>query len=60
MTLRNGKIHKIEDGVPGIVRINHLLMHKACDAFLASRGLVTAPSFQKSGWLYGRQTRRSK
>jgi len=54
MTYHNGKLHKIEGSVPGVPRINHLLMQRACDAFLASRGLVTAPSFRRSEWLYGR------
>ena len=36
MTLKNGKTHKIEGAVPGIPRIHHLEMHRACDRFLAS------------------------
>ncbi len=53
MTLKNGKVHKIEAGIPGVPRIRHLEVHAACDRWLASRGLVAAPSFRKSAWLYG-------
>lgn len=60
MILRNGKVHRLEEGVPGVPRIRHLEFHQACDRFLLGRGLITAPSFRKSAWLFGRQTRRSK
>ena len=60
MTLKNGKTHKIEDAVPGIPRIHHLEMHRACDRFLASRGLVTQSAFRHSAWLYGRVTTERK
>jgi hypothetical protein len=35
-------------------QINHLLMQKACDRFLAKRGLITGASFRRSEWLFGR------
>ena len=60
MTLKNGKAHKIEAGVPGIPRIHHLEMHRACDRFLASRGLATQSAFRKSAWLYGNVTTERK
>jgi hypothetical protein len=60
MTLKNGKTHKIEAGVPGMPRIMHLEMHAACDRFLASRGLATQSAFRKSAWLYGNVTTERK
>lgn len=56
MTLKNGKIHRINPGVPGVPHIRHLEVHAACDRFLASRGLTQAPAFRKSAWLYGAVT----
>jgi hypothetical protein len=56
MTLKNRKILKLEAGVPGVPHIRHLEVHAACDRFLASRGLLQAPSFRKSAWLYGAVT----
>lgn len=56
MTLKNGKIHRIDPGVPGVPHIRHLEVHAACDRFLASRGLLQAPAFRKSAWLYGAVT----
>ena len=60
MTLKNGKTHKIEAGVPGVPRIVHLEMHAACDRWLASRGLATQGAFRKSAWLYGNVTAERK
>lgn len=56
MTKLNGKVHKIEAGVPGCPHINHLEIHRACDRFLASRGHATQSAFRKSAWLYGAVT----
>jgi hypothetical protein len=60
MTLKNGKTHKIEAGVPGMPYIGHLEVHRACDRFLASRGLATQGAFRKSAWLYGNVTAERK
>ena len=61
MTLKNGKTHKIEAGVPSVPRIMHLEVHAACDKFLASRGIIdSAPAFRKSAWLYGQVTTERK
>jgi hypothetical protein len=54
MKLKNGLVTEIEDGVPGLPRMNHLTIQRACDRFLMRRGLITAPSFRRSAWLYGR------
>ena len=54
MKLKNGCITDIEAGVPGLPQINHLLMQKACDRFLAKRGLITSANFRRSEWLFGR------
>ena len=54
MKLKNGLVTEIEDGVPGLPRMNHLTIQRACDRFLAKRGLVTGASFRRSGWLFGR------
>lgn len=56
MTTRNGKTHKIEGGVPGVPQIRHLEIHRACDRWLASRGLAMQSAFRKSAWLYGNVT----
>jgi len=29
-------------------------MQKACDRFLAKRGLITSANFRRSEWLFGR------
>jgi len=56
MMTKNGKVKTIEDGTPGCPYIRHLEVHAACDRFLISRGLMQAPSFRKSAWLYGAVT----
>jgi hypothetical protein len=55
MKRKNGKVLEVERGTPGIPRMFHLDVHRACDRFLAKRGLVTGASFRKSAWLYGRK-----
>jgi hypothetical protein len=61
MMTKNGKTHKVEDGVPGVPHIRHLEVHAACDRFLASRGLTDlSPTFRKSAWLYGPVTTERK
>ena len=56
MILRNGKVHKVERGVPGVPHIRHLEMQRACDRFLVSRGIMTQGAFRRSAWLYGQVT----
>jgi hypothetical protein len=58
MMSKNGKVKTIEDGTPGCPYIRHLEIHAACDRFLISRGLMQAPSFRKSAWLYGPTSKR--
>jgi hypothetical protein len=53
MKFKNGLVTEFEAGVPGVPRINHLLMQKACNRFLAKRGLYN-PGFRRSEWLFGR------
>lgn len=53
MMTKNGKTEVIEEGTPGCPYIRHLEVHAACDRFLASRGIITEPTFRKSAWLYG-------
>jgi hypothetical protein len=60
MKFKNGCITEVERGVPGLPQINHLLMQKACDRFLAKRGLITQPSFRNSGFIFGRGKRRAR
>jgi hypothetical protein len=59
MILLNGKTHRIEDGVPGVPRMYHLDIHRACDRFLASRGLTQSSGSRRNSWLFGRKKRRS-
>jgi hypothetical protein len=54
MKLKNGLVTEVERGVPGLPQINHTLMQKACDRFLAKRGLITGANFRRSEWLFGR------
>ena len=54
MKFKNGCVTEVERGVPGLPRINHLLMQKACDRFLEKRGMMTGASFRRSEWLFGR------
>jgi hypothetical protein len=54
MKLKNGLVTEVERGVPGLPQISHLLMQKACDRFLAKRGLITGANFRRSEWLFGR------
>ena len=56
MTYKNGKTHKIEAGVPGCPEMRHLEIQRACERFLASRGIATQSAFRKSAWLYGAVT----
>jgi hypothetical protein len=60
MKFKNGCVTEVERGVPGLPQINHLLMQKACDRFLAKRGLITAPSFRRSEWLFGRMAMKRR
>ncbi|NBW13926.1 MAG: hypothetical protein EBR82_38575 [Caulobacteraceae bacterium] len=53
MKFKNGLVTEVERGVPGLPQINHTLMQKACDRFLAKRGLYN-PGFRRSEWLFGR------
>lgn len=54
MTMRNGKVYRIEDGIPCNPPMYHLAIHRACDRFLASRGITAAdPTSRKHAWLFG-------
>lgn len=53
MMTKDGKTEVIEEGTPGCPYIRHLEVHAACDRFLASRDIITEPTFRKSAWLYG-------
>jgi uncharacterized protein YbjT (DUF2867 family) len=59
MTLHNGKVHRLEAGVPGCPQISHLSMQVACERFLARRGLGSA-SFRKNSWLFGHKTAKRR
>ena len=54
MKFKNGCITDIEAGVPGLPKIGHTAIQKACDRFLAKRGLITSANFRRSEWLFGR------
>ena len=54
MKFKNGCVTEVERGVSGLPQINHTLMQKACDRFLAKRGLITGANFRRSEWLFGR------
>lgn len=58
MSMRNGKVYRLEEGVPGITRIRHAEFHQACDRWLHARGLVTAPNFRSSDFLFDNAKRR--
>lgn len=58
MKTKNGRPIQLEDGVPGIPRIYHLEMHRACDRFLAKRGIGTVNAERRNNWLFG--ARRAK
>ena len=58
MTYRNGKIHRIEEGLPETPRMYHLSIHRACDRFLASRGVATGYNFRNSDFIFGAGKRR--
>ena len=61
MHAKNGRPIKIEGGLPGYPRgMNHLLIHAACDRFLASRGLITDPTSRRHAWLFGAKRRAAK
>lgn len=61
MILRNGKVHRFEEGIPGEPRMYHLTIHRACDRFLASRGLTAIdPTSRRHAWLFGRKRRAAK
>ena len=40
MTYKNGKIHRYEPAVPGVPKMYHLDVQRACDRWLAARGIV--------------------
>lgn len=62
MHAKNGRPIRIESGLPGYPRgMNHLLIHAACDRFLASRGITAAdPTSRRHGWLFGHKRRAAK
>ena len=62
MTLHNGKTLALEyeptGPLFGRLMLEAQSINAACDRFLARRGLITAPSFRRSEWLYGRAPKR--
>lgn len=56
MTTKNNTILRVERGVAGEPRINHLEFQRACDKFLRSRGKCSA-HFRRSAWLFGKKAR---
>jgi hypothetical protein len=54
MTTKNGKPIQIDRGTAGVPRIYHLEFHRACDRFLAKRGIGTAPVGRRNNWLFGK------
>lgn len=60
MTTRNGKVHRMEEGLPGVPRIYHAQFQRACDRWLGARGLVTAPNFRNSDFIFGAGKARRK
>ena len=54
MTTKNGRPIQIDRGTAGVPRIYHLEMHRACDRFLAKRGIGTAPVGRRNNWLFGK------
>lgn len=60
MHAKNGRPIRLEDGAPGYPRMHHLAIHRACDRFLESRGLVTTSGSRRNTWLFGAKERRSK
>jgi hypothetical protein len=60
MKFKNGLVTEIEGGVPGHPRMFHLQIHRACDRFLASRGLTTVSARRRNSWLFGSKARRAK
>lgn len=54
MHAKNGRPIKLEEGVPGWPRVGHLAIHRACDRFLRSRGLMQHSDSRKHGFLFGK------
>lgn len=58
MTYKNGKTLGLEyepaGPLCGRFAVDFRALNRACDRFLAKRGLIAAPSFRRSEWLYGR------
>lgn len=52
MKTKNGEVLEIEQGVAGVPRMFHLEIHRACDRFLASRGIVTVSAARRNAWLF--------
>lgn len=40
MTYKNGRLVALESGVAGVPKMNHLDVQRACDRWLAARGIV--------------------
>lgn len=56
MTYQNGKTLGLEYEPAGPLcgQLDFRAFNRACDRFLVKRGLITAPSFRRSEWLFGR------
>ena len=52
MKTKNGQTLEIEAGSSGVPRIYHLEFHRACDRFLASRGITTVSAARRNAWLF--------
>lgn len=56
MIKHNGKVLRVEPGTPGVPRgMDHLAFQRACNRFLAKRGLATDASWRKTAWLFGKR-----
>ena len=61
MHAKNGRPIRLEEGIPGYPRgMNHLLIHAACDKFLASRGIIADAGSRRNAWLFGPKRRAAK
>jgi len=53
MKTKNGRTLEIEAGSAGVPRIYHLEFHRACDRFLAKRGIATVSAARRNSCLFG-------
>ena len=55
MKTKNGRTLEVEVGTSGVPRIYHLEFHRACDRFLAKRGIATVSAARRNSWLFGKR-----